>query len=116
PELKFVVHLENNQSAGVLGPGFSFSLSVLSMAGLPPLLGFFAKYFLFLEIFKTNYYGLFVVLALASVVSSFYYLLMFITSVSNLSVSESSSPFEYFLYSGEEETENEYGEALMAPS
>lgn len=44
------------------------------MAGIPPLAGFFGKYFLFLVAFQSEYYLLIFVGMLTSLVSAFYYL------------------------------------------
>jgi NADH-quinone oxidoreductase subunit N len=52
----------------------AFISIMFSMAGIPPLAGFFGKYFLLLTGFESGYRGL-VVLALGStVISTFYYL------------------------------------------
>lgn len=47
---------------------------LFSMAGIPPLGGFFAKYFVFLEIFQQNYYTLVIFGMVTSLISTFYYL------------------------------------------
>lgn len=44
------------------------------MAGIPPLAGFFGKYYLFLHAFETQYYSLVIVGLMTSMVSTFYYL------------------------------------------
>jgi NADH-quinone oxidoreductase subunit N len=44
------------------------------MAGIPPLAGFFAKYFVFLAAVKSGLYGLAVIGVVASVVGAYYYL------------------------------------------
>jgi len=44
------------------------------MAGIPPLAGFFGKYFLFLTTFQAEYIGLVCIGMLTSLVSAFYYL------------------------------------------
>jgi len=53
------------------------SLCIFSMMGLPPLSGFFIKYFLFIQLFKHGLYFLFFFVLLTSVVSCFYYLVFF---------------------------------------
>jgi len=45
-------------------------------AGIPPLAGFFAKYYVFLGAIKAGLYGLAVIGVLASVVGAYYYLLI----------------------------------------
>jgi len=52
----------------------TFAIIIFSMAGIPPLAGFFGKYFLFLTIFEQKYYSLVVVGLVTSVISTFYYL------------------------------------------
>jgi NADH-quinone oxidoreductase subunit N len=51
----------------------TLSLFMFSMAGIPPLAGFFAKYFVFLAAIQAKLYWLAVIGVLASVVSAFYY-------------------------------------------
>jgi NADH-quinone oxidoreductase subunit N len=57
-------------------PGMAFLMAVLlfSMAGVPPLAGFFAKFFVFAAAMKAGLYVLAVIGVLASVVGAYYYL------------------------------------------
>jgi NADH-quinone oxidoreductase subunit N len=57
-------------------PAMAFFLGVMmfSLAGIPPLAGFFAKYFVFLAAIKAGLYVLAVLGVLASVVGAYYYL------------------------------------------
>src|SRR4051794_539301 len=57
-------------------PGMAFFLAVMmfSLAGIPPLGGFFAEYFVFLAAIKAGLYVLAVIGVLASVVGAYYYL------------------------------------------
>ncbi len=59
-------------------PGMAFFLAMLlfSLAGIPPLAGFFAKFYVFLAAIKTGLFTLAVVGVLASVVGAYYYLLI----------------------------------------
>jgi len=59
-------------------PALAFFLAMLlfSLAGIPPLAGFFAKYYVFLGAIKAGLYGLAVIGVLASVVGAYYYLLI----------------------------------------
>ena len=50
------------------------ALLLFSMAGIPPLAGFFAKFFVFLAAIKAGLYVLAVIGVLASVVGGYYYL------------------------------------------
>jgi len=47
---------------------------MFSMAGIPPLAGFFGKLYVFLAAIEAEFYGLAVIGVLSSVVSAFYYL------------------------------------------
>jgi NADH-quinone oxidoreductase subunit N len=59
-----------------ISPFTAFSLAVImfSMAGIPPLAGFFAKFYILLSVVGKGFYTLAIVAVLASVVSAFYYL------------------------------------------
>jgi NADH-quinone oxidoreductase subunit N len=49
-------------------------LNIFSLAGIPPLAGFFAKLFIFFSAIKNNYFSLVFFAIIISVLSSFYYL------------------------------------------
>src|SRR5205085_7389469 len=57
-------------------PAMAFFLAMLlfSLAGIPPLAGFFAKFYVFLAAIKAGLFTLAVVGVLASVVGAYYYL------------------------------------------
>jgi NADH-quinone oxidoreductase subunit N len=59
-------------------PAMAFFLAMLlfSLAGVPPLAGFFAKFYVFLAAIKAGLYTLAVLGVLASVVGAYYYLLI----------------------------------------
>lgn len=59
-------------------PGMAFFLAMLlfSLAGIPPLAGFFAKFYVFLAAIQAELYALAVIGVLASVVGAYYYLLI----------------------------------------
>src|SRR5579883_3448733 len=67
-----------DQLAGLArnNPTLAFFLAMLlfSMAGVPPLAGFFAKFYVFLAAIKAGLYVLAVIGVLASVVGAYYYL------------------------------------------
>ena len=69
-----------NDLAGLArtNPAMAFFLGLLlfSLAGIPPLAGFFAKYYVFLAAIKAGLYVLAVIGVLASVVGAYYYLLI----------------------------------------
>jgi NADH-quinone oxidoreductase subunit N len=51
-------------------------LCLLTLAGIPPLAGFFAKFYVFIVGWQAGYYVLVIVALLASILSAFYYLRM----------------------------------------
>ena len=53
---------------------FTFTISMFSIAGIPPLAGFYSKAFLFFAALSSNLYLLAVIGVLTSVVSCFYYI------------------------------------------
>jgi NADH-quinone oxidoreductase subunit N len=59
-------------------PAMAFFLAMLlfSLAGIPPLAGFFAKFYVFLAAIKAGLYALAVIGVLASVVGAYYYLVI----------------------------------------
>jgi NADH-quinone oxidoreductase subunit N len=59
-------------------PGLAFFLAALlfSLAGIPPLAGFFAKFYVFLAAIKAGLYMLAVIGVLTSVVGAYYYLMI----------------------------------------
>ena len=56
------------------GLAFALALLMFSLAGIPPLAGFFAKYFVLLAAVRAELYALAIIGVLASVVSAVYYL------------------------------------------
>jgi NADH-quinone oxidoreductase subunit N len=50
------------------------AIFMFSMAGVPPLAGFFGKMYVFLAAVEAHYYGLAIIGVLSSVVSAYYYL------------------------------------------
>ncbi len=61
---------------GATNPMQAFFLTVLmfSLAGIPPLAGFFAKYFVFIAAIQAQLYALAIIGVLTSVVGAYYYL------------------------------------------
>jgi NADH-quinone oxidoreductase subunit N len=53
---------------------FLFAMLLFSMAGVPPLAGFFGKFYIFLAAIKAGFYILAVIGMLATVVGAYYYL------------------------------------------
>tara|TARA_Y100000590_G_scaffold467424_1_gene646319 strand:+ start:315 stop:1727 length:1413 start_codon:yes stop_codon:yes gene_type:complete len=52
----------------------SFLLILFSLAGIPPLAGFFAKFYIFMAVIEANMYMLAIIGLVTTVVSAFYYL------------------------------------------
>ena len=52
----------------------SFLIILFSLAGIPPLAGFFAKFYIFMAVIENNMYALAIIGLLSTVVSAFYYL------------------------------------------
>ena len=53
---------------------FSFLIILFSLAGIPPLAGFFAKFYIFMAVIEVKMYALAIIGLVTTVVSSFYYL------------------------------------------
>ena len=52
----------------------SLAIIMLSMAGIPPFIGFFGKFYVFIAAIESQLYSLAVLGVLASVISAYYYL------------------------------------------
>jgi NADH-quinone oxidoreductase subunit N len=75
------VAVENISDLGGLArthPAMAFFLATLmfSLAGIPPLAGFFAKFYVFLAAINAGLYALAVIGVLTSVVGAYYYLMI----------------------------------------
>jgi len=53
---------------------FSFLIILFSLAGIPPLAGFFAKFYIFMSVIESELYALAIIGLVTTVVSAFYYL------------------------------------------
>lgn len=53
-----------------------FALCLLTLAGIPPTAGFFAKFYIFKIAFQAGYYGLVIVGLATTIISAYYYLRM----------------------------------------
>ena len=51
-----------------------FLISLFSLAGIPPLAGFFAKFYIFMSVIESKMYALAIIGLLTTVISAFYYL------------------------------------------
>lgn len=73
PSMKYI---EDFTMLGKMNPIVAATMSMIlfSMAGIPPLAGFFAKYYIFLAGIESGWYWLAIVGVLTSVISCFYYI------------------------------------------
>ena len=67
--------IEAFNGLGKRNPLLAFALTVfmLSMAGIPPLAGFFGKYYVFFEAIKAHHIGIVIVAVITSAISVYYY-------------------------------------------
>jgi NADH-quinone oxidoreductase subunit N len=73
------IYLENIRDLSGLSKNhpviaFSFTVVLFSLAGIPPLAGFFAKFYIFMAVVKSELIILAIVGLVTSVISAFYYL------------------------------------------
>ena len=71
--IKYLTDLSNIYTINKL-LAFIIILNIFSLAGIPPLAGFFSKLFIFFSAIKNNYFSLVFFGILISIISSFYYL------------------------------------------
>ncbi len=71
-----VEEISDLSGLGSRNPMMALLLTILmfSLAGIPPLAGFFAKYFVFVAAIEAGLYALAIIGVIASVIGSFYYL------------------------------------------
>ena len=69
-------HISDLSGLAQTHPSMAFAISVIlfSMAGIPPLAGFFAKFYIFLAAIDAGFYLLAIFGVIASAVAAFYYL------------------------------------------
>lgn len=72
-----------------------FSLILLSMAGIPPFLGFFSKYILLLSLYEKKFIFLTFTILLVSTISCYYYLSIIVTTWNTLN---KDKVFKYFFF------------------
>ena len=73
---KYYEKIEDLSGLSKNHPFLSFSLMIIlfSLAGIPPLAGFFAKFYIFMAVIEQSMYFLAVIGLLSTVVAAFYYL------------------------------------------
>ncbi len=71
-----VVSVQDLAGLGKSHPGLALAMAAImfSLTGIPPLVGFFAKYYVFMAAIETEQYALAIIGVLTSVVAAFYYL------------------------------------------
>jgi len=67
-------------------------ISLFSLAGIPPVAGFFGKFFLFTAAIETGYYILVLIALLNTIISLYYYLLI----VKAMFINKNETPIAYF--------------------
>ncbi len=69
-------HIEDLSGLSKNHPILSFSMLIIlfSLAGIPPLAGFFAKFYIFMTVIEQSMYFLAIVGLLSTVIAAFYYL------------------------------------------
>ena len=73
---KYYENIEDLSGLSKKHPILSFSLLIVlfSLAGIPPLAGFFAKFYVFLAVIEQSMYFLAIVGLLSTVIAAFYYI------------------------------------------
>ena len=69
--MNFLVYQKNHPILAL-----NFLILLFSLAGIPPLAGFFAKFYVFMAVIEAKMYTLAIVGLLTTVVSAFYYLMI----------------------------------------
>ena len=71
---------------------FAMTLSLFSLAGIPPFAGFFSKFFIFAGAFKSGFWVVVLIALINTVISLYYYLLI----VKAMYIKQSDHPIAYF--------------------
>ena len=73
---EYLINISDLKGLSKSNPIVSLSISIimLSMAGIPPFMGFFGKFYVFISAIEKELYVLSILGVLASVISAFYYL------------------------------------------
>ena len=92
---KYIEEIDELSGASKNHPLMSFALLIIlfSLAGIPPLAGFFAKFYIFMAVIESEMYILAIVGLVSTVVSAFYY----IRIIKIMYFDEAKKPFEKFV-------------------
>ena len=73
---EYLIYISDLKGLSKSNPIVSLSISIimLSMAGIPPFIGFFGKFYVFVAAIESGLYLLSILGVLASVISAYYYL------------------------------------------
>ena len=91
-DIRFITELKGQFSANPL-LSISLAICLFSMAGIPPLIGFFSKQMVLYSAIQSGYYFLAVVAIIVSVISASYYLKIVRILFTNEDKSELNSPY-----------------------
>ena len=91
---KYVEDIEELSGISKNHPLISLGLMIIlfSLAGIPPLAGFFAKFYIFMAVIESEMYSLAIIGLVTTVVSSFYY----IRIIKVMYFDDPKKPFEKF--------------------
>jgi len=94
-EGKYIEEIEELSGVSKNHPLMSFGLLIIlfSLAGIPPLAGFFAKFYIFMAVIESEMYTLAIVGLVTTVLSAFYY----IRIIKIMYFDEPKKPFEKFV-------------------
>ncbi len=92
---KYVEEIEELSGVSKNHPMMSFGLLIIlfSLAGIPPLAGFFAKFYIFMAVIESEMYTLAIIGLVTTVLSAFYY----IRIIKIMYFDEPKKPFEKFV-------------------
>ena len=73
---KYIEEIDELSGASKNQPLMSFCLLLIlfSLAGIPPLAGFFAKFYIFMSVIESGMYTLAIIGLVTTVISAFYYI------------------------------------------
>jgi proton-translocating NADH-quinone oxidoreductase chain N len=103
--LKTNAQLSDLNNLGVTNPALAFAITMVlfSMIGLPPFIGFFGKFYLFLAMIQSEFYIVAIIGVLSSVVAAFYYIriikVMFFANSTSYNLYKITNKFNAYILS-----------------